>query len=121
MVRRKWNGKRPSDKHKNVLVPSTKDQQVCCVAVNEKYIEMCGLCRRINGADLKPPESLLPDIYRWRQMFVRHNTHGDFRHTEEELRSMEAIAQFTLNTDKELRGQDPPPKLVFNWEVPSGA
>ena len=116
MIRRK----RPVDKHKNVLVRSSRDQQVFCIAVNEKYREMCLLCRRIRGVDLVPPESLMPDIVRWRQMFVRHNQSHDMRHTAEELQSLEAVAQYTLVLDKELRGQEPPPPLEFDWGKSDG-
>ena len=75
-------------------------------AVEARFLDLCGSWQRVKGVDLPIPESLNADMLRWREMRVRHRS-GDFRHTEVELTSTKAIAQWTLDCQAELRNQTP--------------
>jgi len=75
-------------------------------AVESRFLDLCGSWRRVKGVDLPISESLNADMMRWREMRVRHRS-GDFRHTEAELSSTKAIAQWTLDCNAALRNQVP--------------
>jgi len=93
--------------HANRLVPSSRDNVEFARAVEDKFIHLCGTFRRIRGEDLVPPKSLDADVLRWRTMRVRHKR-GDPRHTEAELKSIRAVAEWTLRVNAALRNQPAP-------------
>jgi hypothetical protein len=97
--------------HKDVLVPSDKSCLEGCVAVDERFRTVCARYQKIWGVDLLVPESLRSDLFRWRQMISRYNK-GDFRHTEAELRSLKAIAQWTVDVNSSLCNQ---PTIKIDW------
>lgn len=123
-------------RHINVLRPSSPDTVALGQAVEERFLTVLELYFRHNGKQLIPPTSLDPDMLRWRQMRIRHRCPccqgkrvliikdrmccdncgfaGDYRNTEAELRSTQAIAQWTVDVNARLRGQ-PSPGLI-QWK-----
>jgi len=76
------------------------------VAVEERFLTVCNRYAQVWGVELIVPEILRPDFIKWRQMVSRYNK-GDFRHTEAELKSLKAIATWTVDENCKLCGQDP--------------
>lgn len=101
--------KRKPARHKNRLQKSSADDIALSMAVQSRFVELCGAYRRIRGVDLVPPSDLDSDLFHWRTMAVRHRQ-GDFRNSEEELKSLRTIAQWTVDVNRELRNQ-PPQKI----------
>ncbi len=94
------------------LLPSTPDDYLLAEQVELNYLELCESYIRILGVQLFFPKSIYRDVLRWREMRVRHKA-GDLRHTESELKSVKAIAQWTVNVNMEIRRQ--PAKRV-KWK-----
>ena len=99
----KRNGK-PA-RHANRLHNSKQDDVSLAVALEERFLRLCGDYRRINGVDLAIPSGLDREFYLWRQMMVRFKK-GDFRNSEAELKSVQVICQWTLQIKAELVGQE---------------
>ena len=93
------------------LKPSSPDDFALAQAVEDRFLDLSGAWSRVRGVSLPIPESLNYDMLRWRTMRVRHKA-GDFRNTEAELQSVKAVAQFTLDMNCDLRGQE---KKVLQW------
>ena len=64
------------------------------------------------GVSLQVPKDLQADYHRFIQMRLRHRT-GDFRHDADEKRSLQQIAQWTVNVNCVLRGQQ---KKAVQWK-----
>ena len=94
------------------LISSTSDNISLAHAVEVRFLDLCQMYSRTHGVELPIPSDLNRDMYRWRQMRVRHKQ-GDFRHTEAELRSVRTIAQWTLDAKRELCGK---PTEQLQWE-----
>ena len=92
--------------HNNLLMPSTVDEIELCKAVHNGFLTCCELYQKEHQMNLVPPQSLENDIFKWRTMSVRHRN-GDIRHTEAEYESLKVIAQWTIDVNCKLRGQDP--------------
>lgn len=90
--------------HGNMLMWSVPDTVCLAQAVEERFLDLCGSWLRVKGVELLVPRSMDLDMFRWRQMRVRHWS-GDFRNTEAELKSTKNIAQWTLDQNADLRGQ----------------
>ena len=101
MGRRGTNGRRPRP---DMLVKSTPYDFYLAEAVESRFLELCGTYLRVRGIELLIPKHLDRDIIRWRELRVRHRS-GDLRHTESEMKSVKAIAQWTLDVNAELRNQ----------------
>lgn len=67
---------------------------------------------RIKKLALIVPGSLKNDLIRWRRMVVRHAT-GDFRHFESEKIALRSVAQWTLDTNCEMKNK---PRTVIEWK-----
>jgi hypothetical protein len=91
--------------HTNVLVPSPMEAVRLGREVEQRFVRLLADWLRVRGERLVPPPNLDNDMLRWRQMRVRHKE-GDFRHTEAELRSMEAIAQWCYAKQCEWTGTE---------------
>lgn len=105
--------KRNGHIHFNILSDSSPDTVQLGVAVEERFLDIFHTHMRVRGRQLCVPKELDRDMLRWRQMRVRHNA-GDFRNTPAELRSTQAIAQWAVNVNCELRNQKP--KKIL-WEA----
>ena len=90
--------------HGGRLVPSDPDVIALVAAVEERYLILTGKWLRVRGSMLPFPPSLDADVLRWRTMAVRHRR-GDRRHTEAELNSVKAVAQWTVSKNAELCNQ----------------
>ncbi len=107
MTRRNGN-----PRHINRLVQSKPDDIALPAAVEGKYLELCKKYLLAKGVKLLWPASMDRDVTRWRQLRVRHKS-GDFRHTEAELKSTKAIAEWTVMVHMELCNQKKIP--VIKW------
>ncbi len=92
----------------SLLVNSTQDNVMLGMAVQESFIELCGAYLRINKVKLIIPDYLKRAIFIWREMCVRHKS-GDIRHTEDEMKAMKEIADWTVRVNQELRNQKQKP------------
>ena len=101
-----------SNIHFNILHPSDLDTVELGQAVEDRFLDLCGTYLRIRGETLPIPQQLYPDMLRWREMRVRHRA-GDLRNTESELRSVKALAQWTVDENLALRGQQ---AVVVEWK-----
>jgi len=97
------NGKL-KQKYPDILQFSSQDDISLSLAVEQRFIDLCGSYLRVKGIRLVPPSSLDADMFRWRQMAVRYKK-GDFRHTQSEMKSLRIIAEWTLQLNAELRNQ----------------
>jgi hypothetical protein len=90
--------------HYDILFPSTPDTIQLGVAVEQRFIEVCGTHLRIKGVTLVPPAALNKDMMLWRRMRVRHDR-GDLRNSIDELNATKTIAQWTVDVNCTLRNQ----------------
>jgi hypothetical protein len=97
--------------HTNTLHPSSQDTIALCMAVQERFLNLCGTYLRVNGVELPVPQWLDKEFLNWRGMAVRHKK-GDFRNNEAELKSLRVVAQWTLDMNCTLRNQ---PRKVMDW------
>ena len=87
--------------HLNMLVPSYPNTVMTGIEVESRFIDVCGMYRRVRDVDLVPPSELDNDMKRWREMRVRHKK-GDYRHRESEIFAQESIMKWILDTKLEL-------------------
>jgi len=92
--------------HFGVLHTSDLDTIELARAVEDRFLDLLSAYLRIRGVPLAIPVTLNADMLRWREMRVRHRS-GDLRNTEAELKSTQAIAQWTLSENASLRNQKP--------------
>ena len=85
---------------------STQDDVGLCIAVESRFIDLCGAFRRIRGVDLAPPEELDAAMLLWRRMAVRYKQR-DYRHHPDELAALKEIASWTVQVNRALRNQLP--------------
>jgi hypothetical protein len=100
--------------HEKILRPCQSDTIQLAMAVEERFVSLFPLYERITGTTLLIPEFLNADMFRWREMVVRLKK-GDYRHTEDEFRSLTRIADWTLQVNAKLRNQ-PAPQV--DWNLP---
>ena len=109
----KRNGKPKFKQHfPDRLVPSQPDDYCLARKVEENFLNVCLTYKRINGEEISIPPHMDSDIIRWRQMRVRHES-GDLRHTGAELRSVKAVAEWTISVNAKLRNQKTP---TIDWK-----
>lgn len=95
---------RAKQRHSNALRPSTADAIALAEAVESRFLSLTEAWKRVNGTELPIPPQIDKDLYRWRQMRVRHRQ-GDFRNSEAEYRSLKAVADWTVELNQILRNQ----------------
>lgn len=100
MSRRNGAAKRFPDR----LVPSTLDAIQFCIAIEQKFLELCKLHRQHYGTDLLPPPYIDKDMLRWRTMRLRHRQ-SDWRNTDAEFKSLKTIAQWLLDVKCDICNQ----------------
>ncbi len=103
--------KQNNTRHFRVLVKSTADEIQLSRAVQSRFIDLCGTWLRVKGEQLAVPKDLDGDLLQWRRMSVRYGR-GDFRHTLAELQSLRNFAQWTVDTNCDLRNQ---PRKKVDW------
>ncbi len=62
---------------------------------------------RTTGMEFEPDADLRGDMLKWRAMLMRH-ANNDYRHTDDEMKAMTAVAQWSLALNAKLRNQAPP-------------
>lgn len=90
-------------RHGDNLQPSMADDVALAAEVETKFLDLSRYYMNLRGVNLIWPESLEPDIIRWRTMRVRHRQ-GDMRHRPSELEAVKTVAQWTLDVNAELFG-----------------
>lgn len=98
--------------HTDTLGISLMDDIALCEAVEHRFLTLCKVYLQMRGVALIPPKELNADMLRWRQMRGRHRI-GDFRHSMDELKSTQRIAQWTLDVNSKLRNQE---HITLEWE-----
>ena len=96
----------------NALLPSSVDSIQLAEAIEYRYFEITALHERINGTELMFPKELDQAVISWREVRVRHKA-GDYRNSEEELRMIKIIAQWTVDVNNSLRNQ-PTKKIAWS-------
>jgi len=92
--------------HGESLKKSTQDDVALSIKVEEGFLTICELWAREHGEPLPIPKELDVHLFRWRTLRVRHRQ-GDFRNTESEKKSTRVVAQWTIDVNRKLRGQEP--------------
>ena len=95
-----------AEKHLNRLMTSKYDDVALAEATEVRFLELCKMYLTAKGEELVPPEELTMDMMRWRQMRVRH-AGGDYRHTDAELKSVQTIAEWTVQIKMVICEQAP--------------
>ena len=95
-----------------ILLLSKPDDVQLAIAVERNFLYLCQMHVKQKGMELPIPDFISSDIRQWRALRVRHKVE-DFRHSEAEMRSVKAIAEWTLEISAELRGQKKPEKIVW--------
>ncbi len=106
MIRRNGRHHQP-----DALRTSTFDDANLCRAVEVRFKRLLADWLRIRGEPLTPPDCLDADMFRWRQMAVRHKG-GDLRDTPSEIKSLRAVAQWTVSVNRALCNQEP---ITIDW------
>jgi len=99
-------------RYHNRLLKSDPDDIDLAESVHDRFLNLCGTWERVKKEQLVPPPEMDGDMINWRRMIGQHRT-GDFRHTEAEMQSLKAIAQWTVDMNCDLRNQ---PKKKINWK-----
>ncbi len=107
----KKNNKGKGRQHINVLKPSLPDTVTLCDAVEHRFKTVTADYFRIKGEPILPPVHYNRDMELWRTMAVRFRG-GDLRNTDDELKSVQRMAQWTLDVKKALVGK---PREVLEW------
>lgn len=92
--------------HSRRLLPCDESIVKGCMALEPRFLDLCGSFRRIRGVDLIPPPDLDADMLLWRSLAVRLKS-GDFRYREDELKALKRVAQWTVDVNDKLRFQEP--------------
>ena len=95
----------------DLLTPSDQDAVSLGKAVEERFLTVCELHGKRHGTPIDLPEDLNNDLILWRTMRVRHKR-GDYRNSRSELRATRVVAQWVMDTNCELRGQE---KQTLKW------
>jgi len=99
------NGKHRNNRHSNVLKVSGPAIVGLGNAVTSRFLDLCGTYLRVNGVELDIPKYLDVDMFLWRTMSLRHRK-GDYRNTDDEKKSVRRIADWTLQENCKLKGQE---------------
>ncbi len=91
--------------HSNMLQHSDLDMICLCDAVDHRFKKLCEMYFRVNHEPLFPPAHLDKDMMLWRTMFLRHDE-KDFRHTEDEMKSVRRVAEWTLQEKCKLVNEE---------------
>lgn len=91
---------------------SSPDNIQLAIAVEQKFLDLCGAYQKIKGVNLTYPPDMRHDFVRWRTMCARHRA-GDYRHTDAELKSTREVAQWTVDVNCRLRNQ---PTKQLTWK-----
>ena len=88
-----------------MLVASQPDDIGLTEAVRIRFNELIPLHRQKKGTDLIVPPDLAQEYRRVIDLCRRHHR-GDFRHSPDELKALKQFAQWTLDINCDLRGQE---------------
>jgi hypothetical protein len=94
-----------------MLIPASIDDIELSLAVEQRFIDVCGTYQRLKHVQLTIPKDLQADLTLWRRSVVRFRS-GDMRVSPDERKSLRRIAQWTLDVNCEIRNQ-PKQKLVW--------
>ncbi len=89
----------------DILIPSTQDTIALALAIETRFLDLCGAYFRIRGVQLKIPPVMKSAFLKWREMLLRHQS-GDFRNTKSELTATREVANWTHRSNCILRNQD---------------
>lgn len=104
------NGKK-DNRHASILKPATHDLVALGFAVQQRFLDVCDLHKRLRDTEVLIPSHLDRDMLNWRTMMVRFKK-GDHRANRDEELSTRRIAQWTLDINNTLRNQ---PLKAIEW------
>ena len=94
------------------LQPASRDSITLALALESRFVELCGTYFRIKGSPLTIPDNLKQDALRWRE-FMARVAKGDRRIKRSELLGIRSMCQWTLNLNQQLRNQ---PTTLLQWK-----
>jgi len=100
------------DIHRNPMKRSSEDTVALGDAVEHRFLSLCQSWLRIRGEVLFIPPEIDSAMLLWRKMMIRHRQ-GVFLNTDDELKALKTIAQWTVDMNCDLRGQD---RKKVKWE-----
>jgi hypothetical protein len=93
------------------MVKSNQGEIQLVYEVGKRLLELRDRIIRTTGMDLIVPESLRTDMKRMDSVAARYKR-SDFRHSGAELKSVQTIAQWTLDLNRAICGQ---PSEILHW------
>jgi hypothetical protein len=90
--------------HGSILRPSCAAYVKLAEAIETNFLKLGPLYYAKCGEQLVFPESLNEDVLRWRTLCTRYKK-GDFRHSPVEVKSCQAVADWTLQIKADVTGQ----------------
>lgn len=84
-----------------MMKPSNPDNIALPIAVEDRFLRLCNMHMRTLGTELVPPTYLNRAMLRWRELRARHKS-GDLRHTDDEIKATQDIADWTLEMNAAL-------------------
>lgn len=105
--------KKNNQQHANKKVPSDRDICTVCAAVVHDYNSLIKIHRRVRGMDLIVPTEIADLVKVVGKLHARYEK-GDFRHSEREKYSLRRLAQWNVDMNNELRGQED--TRVLTWK-----
>jgi len=91
--------------HRNPMKRSSPDTVALGDAVEHRFLNLCQSWLRIRGECLPIPNDIDSAMLLWRRMMVRHKQ-GVLLNTDDEERALKLLAQWTVDMNCDLRGQD---------------
>ena len=91
---------------------STPDDITLTYEVSKRLLDLADAHLRIRGVELAIPIDMQLDFVRFQQVKQRH-INQDYRHMDAEMRSVKAMAQWSLDVNCALRNQ---PRKQLTWK-----
>jgi len=101
----KKNGKHKPIRHPDRLVDSDADMINLCAVVVNNYNRLLGTYKRLSGTDLMIPSDML-SVQKLVTKLMQRYERGDFRNSDSEKSALRNFAQWTVDVNAELRGQE---------------
>jgi len=91
--------------HRNPMKRSSPDTIALGDAVEHRFLNLCQSWLRMRREELFIPSEIDSAMLLWRKMMIRH-AQGVFLNTDDELQALKTVAQWTVDMNCNLRGQD---------------
>lgn len=92
--------------------PPSEDLAQLCIALEPRFLDLTESWLRVKGVTLPIPKEMDSAFLLWRTAVSRFNT-GDFRFKDSEKIAIREVAQWTVDRNCELRGQE---RKIIEWK-----